>query len=333
MKADCRFLPGAMATALIFFLASGGIAFQEKPDLARMRVESALVTVPVMVRDSQGRFFAGLNADAFRLFQDGVPAPVSLFLTSEDPIQIAILLDTSPSTATVLNNIKKAAGRFLLQMRPKDLAMVVSFDSTVQVLCPLTSDPRELSQAIDHAKGGGTSTRIRDALIEIIQKRSRSNSGRKAIILLTDGEDHGSETQPSDLLDGIAASSTMIYSVFFHVDPRQLMKELVGGSSRMPKSAKGRKTGGPDPWQQREEQAAEFLEKVSEISAGRFYGSDVTELDKAFKQISDELRSQYLLGFYPDKSKLDGQMHTLEVQVAVPDVVVRSRRSYKAIRD
>jgi VWFA-related protein len=318
---------------LIFFLVLGTMAFQERPGLPPMRVESALVTVPVMVSDSQGRFLPGLNADAFHLYQDGVPVPVSLFLTSEAPIQIAILLDTSPSTATVLNNIKKAADRFLLQMRPKDLAMVVSLDSAVQVLCPFTANPQELSQAIYGAKGDGVSTRIRDALMEIAQNRFRSISGRKAIILLTDGEDHGSEVSAPDLLDGIAASSTAVYSIFFHVDPRQLMKELVGGSSGMPKSARGRKTGSTDPWQQREAQAAEFLEKVSDISAGRFYRSDVTELDKAFKRISDELRSQYLLGFYPDKSKLDGQAHTLEVRVAIPDAVVRSRRSYKAIRD
>jgi hypothetical protein len=69
------------------------------------------------------------------------------------------------------------------------------------------------------------------------------------------------------------------------------------------------------------------------LSAGRFYRSDVPELDKAFKQISDELRSQYLLGFYPDQSKLDGRIHTLEVQVAIPDTLVRSRRSYRSIRD
>ncbi len=330
MKADRRPIEFRKLTAILALIAVPlAMAVQEKQGTPRIRVESALVTVPVMVSDSEGRFIPGLKADAFKLYQDGVPADVSLFLTSEDPIKIAILLDTSPSTTTVLDKIKKSAARFLLQMRPQDMATVVSFDSDIQVLCPFSSDPRELGRAIENAKQGGASTRIRDAILEMAQRRFRSISGRKAIVLLTDGEDHGSETSVQALLDGVAASSTLIYSIFYHVDPRQLMKELVGRSVRIPKPVKGRK----DPWQQREEEAAAFLEKVSELSAGRFYRSEITEFDKAFKQISDELRSQYVLGFYPDQSKLDGQLHSLEVQVAVPDSVVRCRRSYRSIPD
>jgi hypothetical protein len=84
-------------------------------------------------------------------------------------------------------------------------------------------------------------------------------------------------------------------------------------------------------WNKREERAAQYLEEISELSAGRFYRSEVTKLDNAFKQISDELRSQYLIGFYPDKSKLDGATHALAVTVSVADTIVRSRRSYRAI--
>ena len=333
MKTELHHFYLRVASALILLVVSAGMAFQDKLDPQRLRVESALVTVPVIVSDFQGRFLPGLNADNFKLYQDGVPESVSLFLTSEDPIKIALLLDTSRSTAPVLDKIKKAAGRFLLQMRPKDLAMVVSFDSEIQALSPLTSDQRELSDAISKARPGGVGTKMRDALVEITQKKFRSLSGRKAVVLLTDGEDHGSEISMPDLLDTVAASSTLIYSVFYHVDVRQLMKGLMGASARAPKSLSGRKDGLKDPWQQSEDQAVQFLEKVSELSAGRFYRSDVPELDKAFKQISDELRSQYLLGFYPDQSKLDGRIHTLEVQVAIPDTLVRSRRSYRSIRD
>ena len=330
MKTEsCQTSLRTVAAILALMTASSGMAFQEPP-APQIRVESALVTVPVIVTDSQARFLPGLKAGDFKLLQDSMPVRISLFLTSEDPIKIALLLDTSRSTTTVLDRIKKAAGRFLQQMRPQDQAMVVSFDSDIQVLCPLSSDTRDLERAINAARAGGIGTRMRDAVMEISGRRFRSLSGRKAIVLLTDGEDHGSEIPASDLLDGVAASSTLIYSVFFHVDPRQLMKELIGVSARLPKA--GRKDGLKDAWQEREEQAIKFLEKLSESSAGRFYRSDVNELDKSFKQISDELRAQYLLGFYPDQSKLDGQTHTLEVQVAVPDTIVRGRRNYKAMR-
>jgi Ca-activated chloride channel family protein len=318
------------SAVLVLFLASEFVS-QEGFNPQRIRVQSALVTVPVIVSDSQGRFLPGLGIDSFKLFQDGLPVPMSLFLTSEDPIKIALLLDTSLSATTILDKIKKAAGRFLKQMRPQDLAMVMSFDSDIEVLCPLSSDQRELKDAVKNAKGGGENTRMRDAIHEIAQHRFRSITGRKAIVILTDGQDHGSRISATELLDAVAASSTLIYSIFYNVDPRELVKKLVGVASRIPKTAAGGQPKTDAEWNEREEQAAQYLENISELSAGRFYRSRVTEFDAAFKQISEELRSQYLLGFYPDQSKLDGAMHALVVSVAEPGALVRNRRSYRAV--
>ncbi len=333
MKTDS--LPYLLRKALILIAVSfswnAGLAAQEVPDSPRIRVESALVTVPVIVRDSEGRFMPGLTADSFRLSQDGSPVPISMFLTSEDPIKIALLLDTSVSAKSILKKIKQAAEGFLLQLRPKDLAMIVSFNSDVEVLCPLSSDHKELKEAIKSAKIGGSSTRMRDAVSET-QNRFRSISGRKAIVLLTDGDDHGSRTSPAALYDAVAASSTLVYSVFYDVNPRELIKELYGLSSHIPKSALNQPTGPYAEWNKVQKEASQYLENISDLSAGRFYRSSVDELDKAFRQISDELRSQYLLGFYPENSKLDGAMHSLAVSVTPPEAVITSRRSYKAVR-
>ena len=303
---------------------------QDFPDTGRIRVESALVTVPVMVSDPQGRFIPGLNVEAFKLFQDGVRVPISVFLTSQDPIKIALLLDTSASTATVLGKIKKAARRFLQQMREQDLAMVIGFSTGVEVLCPLSSDAKELEEGIENARVGGGLTKMRDAIHDVIARRFGSSSGRKAIILLTDGQDHGSRISASALQDAVAASGTLIYSVFYSVHPRELVKKLTGISSRIPEEVDEHGIGPYADWAEQEERAARYLEKISELSAGRFYRSDIAKLDDAFKQISEDLRSQYLLGFYPEASKLDGATHTLLVSVEVPDAVVRNRRSYRA---
>jgi Ca-activated chloride channel homolog len=297
-------------------------AFQEIGELRNIQAESAPVTVPVMVRDAQGKFVNGLPPGSFKLFEDGRQVPVSLFLTSEDPMQIALLIDTSRSSTTVLKKIKKAADQFLRQMRSRDLAMVASFDSEVRVLCPLSSDAGELKEAIKRAKPGGSFSRMRDAIHEILQGRSRSFAGRKAIILLTDGRDQGSRISAKDLLDNVVSSNMPIYSIFYKVDPRGLMKELFG----IPPSF----GGAGDSWKEQEKEAAQYLEKMSDLSAGRLYAGDIKDLDRVFRQISDELRFQYLLGFYPEKSKLDGAAHTLVVSVSVPDAVVRSRRSYRA---
>ncbi len=316
---------------VILFSTTVVSASQNTFNPEQIHVESALVTVPVIVSNSQGKFIAGLSVNSFKLYQDGISIPISLFLTSEDPIKIALLLDTSVSTVTVLGKIKKAAMRFLLQLRPADLATVMSFDTDIRVLCPLSSDQQRLNDAIKSAKAAGSGTRMRDAVSEITQRRFKSITGRKAIVLLTDGQDHGSQISASDLLSAVAASSTLIYSVHYSVDPRELMKELTGISSRIPKVADERNGGPYSVWHEQEEQAARYLEKISELSAGRFYRSNVKELDGAFKQISAELRSQYLIGFYPDKSKLDGNMHSLVVGVSIPDAVVRSRLSYRAV--
>jgi Ca-activated chloride channel homolog len=292
----------------------------------QIRVESALVTVPVIVSDSDGRFVPGLKADDFKLFHDGAPEKISLFLSSEEPFKIALLLDSSMSTKTVLGKIKKAARTFLRQMRPNDLAMIVSFDSEIRVLCPLSSDHRELEKAIAAAETQGSGTKLRDAIVQI-QNRFRPFSGRKAIVLLTDGDDHGSVVKPPELRDEVLSSGSLIYSIFYSIDYRELMKEL-GAPSRMPSSS--RKVQETDAiWEEQEKKSALYLQELSELSAGRFYRSKVTELDPVFKQISDELRSQYLIGFYPDTSKRDGKLHTLSVQVNMQNVTVRSRPSYK----
>jgi len=307
-----------LATAMS--LASA--AAQNKISPQVIRVESALVTVPVIASDPNGRFLSGLKPDDFKLFEDGVQVPISLFLTSEDAVKIALLLDTSTSTSTVLKQIKKAAEQFLLQLRPQDLAMVVGFDSEIRILCPLSSDRRELKEAIKRAQSGGSSTRMRDAVHEIALKRFRSLTGRKAIVLLTDGQDRGSAIAADELLNTVAASNTLIYSIYHKVDPREMMRKLFGVESR---------SGAAVSWEESEKKAVQYLTQISELSAGRIYTSQVGELARAFSQIAGELRAQYLLGFYPDSSKLDGSLHSLEVSVRVPNAAIRSRRSYRTI--
>jgi VWFA-related protein len=318
--------PAGICRGLVIFLlldyAMNGIS-QESFGPQKIRVESTLITVPAIVSDPQGRFVSGLDVNTFKLFEDGVPVPISLFLTSEDPVKIALLIDTSRSTTTVLNKIKKAAEQFLLQLRPKDIAMVASFDSEIQVLCPFSSDPKELKEGIRSARSGGSQTKMRDAINQTALQKFRSITGRKAIIVLTDGQDQGSRISARDLMYSVASSNTLIYSIFYSVDPRQLMKELFGVPPR-----KGATTA---PWDEREAQAALYLEKIANLSAGRFYRSNARELDVVFRQISDELRAQYLLGFYPDTSKLDDSTHSLVVSASVPDAVVRSRLSYRAV--
>jgi len=293
------------------------------------KVESALVHIPVIVSDSQGRYVPDLKAGDFALFQDEARQPIALFATAQEPIKIALMLDTSKSTLPVLDRIKKAARRFLQELRPQDMAMIVAFDLEVKFLNRLSADSARLDEVVKGVKVGDyVGTKLRDAVFEVLAKRFRGVPGRKAIILLTDGQDYRSEVSKADLLSLAAESDTVIYSILYTIDPREAMKKLFGVSSRMPRTMSGPEARAILA---REKEAADFVEQLSNAAAGRLYRSEAADLKQAFAQITAELRHQYLLGFYPDKSKLDGTLHELRVEVARADVVVRARRSYRAI--
>ncbi|HJZ67939.1 MAG TPA: VWA domain-containing protein, partial [Blastocatellia bacterium] len=224
-----------------------------------------------------------------------------------------------------------------------DRAMVVGFDYDVHLLSALTSDRKVLERAIKDARVGERGgTELRDAVSQVIEREFKRVEGRKAIILLTDGKDFGSEIAERDLLDEAAESGAMIYSVYFETEGRR------SGWNAPPWPLPRRRRSGwgrrdPFPAQRpapndrrrqrvemRNQEAIAFLTELSEVSAGRFYSSKVADLKKTFKLVAEELRHQYRLGFYPDTSKADGGRHNLRVEVNVPDVVVRARKSYQA---
>jgi Ca-activated chloride channel family protein len=291
-----------------------------------IRVQTTLVTVPVIATDARGRHIAGLETENFNLFEDGVTQKIAFFAASEEPIHVALLLDASKSTAPVLGKIKKAAADFLSHLRPRDQAMVVSFGFEVRVLSRLKNDRRQLEEAVRGAEiSAYADTRLRDAVFEVMHRGLAAVQGRKAIVLLSDGQDVGSKISESDLLEAAASSDTVVYPVHYQVDPRELMKKLFGISTRTP-------SGGFKTWRDYEKQGKEFLQRLADNSAGRLFSSEIDDLKDTFGLITQELSHQYSLGFYPDSSKLDGGLRTLRVEVTRPDTIIRARRSYRAFK-
>jgi VWFA-related protein len=319
---------------------------QERQTDTPIKVQTTLVSVPVIVSDREGRYISGLKLADFKLYQDRIEQPISVFDAAEEPLNIALLLDTSHSTAQVLGDIKKAAANFLKELRPQDRGMVISFDYEVHVLSVLTSDRKILERAIKDSRiGEQFGTTLRDAVGEVVERSFKRVDGRKAIILLTDGKDFGSRIDEQDLFDEAAESGAMIYPIFFETGlqgrgwngpPIQFPRGRRGGWGRQnpfppvqrPQPNERRR----ERVEMRNEEAMKFLTKLADVSAGRFYSSKVGDLKKTFSLVAEELRHQYRLGFYPDNSKIDGNRHTLRVQVTAPDAVVRARRSYQAAR-
>lgn len=310
-----------------------------------IKVYSNLVSVPVIVSDRDGRYISGLQQQDFKLYDNGAPQQLAYFDAAEAPLNVAILLDTSRSTESVIDDIRKAAKNFLEELRPQDRAMIVSFDYAVHKLSPLTNDRKILERAIKDAHVGEYfGTLLNEALLDVIEQDLRPVNGRKAIVLLTDGEDAGSRVSAEDVLSYATESDAMIYSIYYAPSPiRGLGRDRPfprrGGifgrrgpmqdgfpQDRFPRQRRDRQ----DRREQRGQFAIEFLTRLSQVSAGHFYASEKTDLKKTFTLIADELRNQYRLGFYPDALARDGSLHKLRVKVDKTEVAVRARTQYRA---
>jgi VWFA-related protein len=307
-------------------------------------VETNLISVPVIVSDRNNRYVPDLRIGAFKLFDNDVQQKISYFDTGEEPLNVVLMLDTSLSTSGVLDDIKKAAKEFLKELRPQDRAMIVTFDWQVEKLSALTTDRKELESAIKHTKVGKyAGTLFNDALMEISSQVLQPIRGRKAIVLLSDGEDHGSQTMETELIAAESEADAMIYSIYYQ---SEFLRHFGNGPQGRPGRGRfpgpGRRPfhhvtpqrpgGGPGRGGRRGGgvNGAELMEQLSTITGGRFYNGDTKHLKETFALIAEELRHQYRLGFYPGELKHDGTVHALNVKVDLADVSVRSRREYRA---
>lgn len=334
-------------TIILISIFFAGYSFsQEKPDDV-LKVDTRLVSVPVIVSDRSGRYVPNLKASDFSVFQDGVKQEVEFFAATEEPLTVALLIDTSQSTRSVLDDIKDSAISLVKLLGPKDRAMIVSFDYDTHILSGVTSDRRQLERAIDSAEiPEPFGTTLRDAVYETVNRSFAGITGRKAIILMTDGKDARSSITRDDLLYTLQETDTLIYTIFFKTNERQALRQILGGGRRRNGGIFGGGMGGRFPGggrggndrrrseriEENNRDAAEFLESLSNTTAGGFYESKDAKLQRTFASIVDELRNQYRLGFYPPDDPtptVERNLHELRVRVARPDTVVRSRTSYR----
>lgn len=307
-----------------------------------IRVDTKLVSVPVIVSDQNGRYLPNLRQNDFSIFQDGVEQRIEFFAATEEPLTIAMLIDTSESTRDVLDDIKESAKSFVNKLKPRDQAMIVAFDYDMHILSPLTSDHERLKRAIDSAKlPEYLGTVLRDAVLKTVTKTFQGLTGRKAIILLTDGKDATSFRSSGDLFYALQESDTLIYPIMFEtrIAYAGLRTEIVHTRTGaivtrypddfMPLPLPGADPRPDNPSEIQNKKAQEFLRKLSDTTAGRFYSIKQGNLKKTFGMIVEELRHQYRLGFYPPEAAGGRTLHELKVKVARPQSVVRARGSYR----
>lgn len=343
--------------------APNGEIAEEVDEDEVVRVNAALVTVPVSVLDRDGRFIGGMRKEDFRILEDGVEQQVAYFAPVEQPFTVALVIDTSGSTQFKLEDIQEAALAFVDQLRPDDRVTVVSFDDDVRVLSEVTNDRRALRDAIRRTRPG-RGTRLYDAVDLVIKRQLSREQGRKAIVLFTDGVDTSSkQASAQSTLAEAEELDAMIYPIQYDTtdynaggggggrwpgpnrSPRRrnpgwgdVVGIILGGGVTVGNGGGGGGRGGgrrggggggggtsPADYSR----AGEYLRRLAEQTGGRHHdAADLRYVGEAFTNIAEELRRQYSLGYYPSRQSQTVEQRQIKVRVRRPNLVVRARDSY-----
>jgi VWFA-related protein len=297
----------------------------KKTDEEAVRVETTLVTIPVVAMDRDGKFVPDLRVADFHLYEEGIEQEIAFFHAAEEPITVALLLDVSDSTEFRLDEILKAAIAFTEQLRPDDQVMVVAFDAQVRVLTEPTSDRAALHKAIRSARTGG-GTRLYDAVYETLNHyKFKRHRGRRAMIVFTDGVDTGSYLPLIASLRAASEADVFIYPIQFNT------VTAISDPINLPSRSRGINSGVSFGGTYRGDyaQADLYLRDLARKTGARLYQADnLSHLNKAFLSIAEELRKQYSLSFYPTAPPQAGQRRRIKVTITRPSVVIRARDSY-----
>jgi Ca-activated chloride channel family protein len=317
-----------------------------------IKMDTALVTIPISVIDRNGKFVPFLTRRDFRVYEDGVEQDIEIFNSVETPFHVALVLDTSRSTIFKLEDIQDAALAFVKQLKRDDQVMVVSFDNRVRLHCDFTNDYDELRSAIYETRTGG-GTKLYEA-VDLVVDRLERIQGRKAIVLFTDGVDTSSRLSDYyDTIEKVEESGVLVYPVKYDTEmddplggiyipngnpwPWPMPSPFPRGRRRWPfnplishqfpqwPQGPGGRSGGDYRL------AARYLQELADRSGGRLHNADsLYNVSQAFLMIAEELRHQYALGYYPTNAKKDGTYRRVKVRVNKSGMIVRAREGYRA---
>jgi Ca-activated chloride channel family protein len=299
------------ALAVTLGIASAQTPAQPPPQTP-FRAGVDLVSLNVTVTDGTTHYITDLAAEDFNVFEDGVKQDVTFFNRTNLPIALALLLDTSASMEAKLPTAQEAAIGFAKRLRAQDLAEVIDFDSRVVVLQNFTNSAAELEQAIHKTSAGGSTSLYNAVYIALkdLKKAIVKNVDeirRQAIVVLSDGEDTSSLLPFEEVLDLAKRSETAIYSI-------------------------GLRAGdGPATTTKGFKEAEFVLRQFSQETGGRsFFPNQVTDLSNVYGQISDELSSQYTVGYTSRNPRRDGSWRRVVVRVTRPSTAARTKLGYFA---
>jgi Ca-activated chloride channel family protein len=333
-----RIIVTGVVVALLVLPINAQQERSQKPvpqDQEPITLHTTLVQVPVVISERGGRYVSDLTRNDFTIYEDGIKQNIEFFGSVEEPFTVALLLDSSGSTENALEQIKSAAIAFLSNLRPHDRVMIVSFNDSVEVLCELTNDTNRLSSAVRSIKSGAF-TQVYEAVYTAVWERLHDLPGRKAVIVFSDGIDTASsEISAEDTLDAVIESEDIIiYPIRYATreDVERKMEARVRASTSLNVSF-----GVESKLEQSRREidrayrgADEYLQQLADMSGGIVERADkLGDLKAAFGRIAEELRHQYLLGYYPTNKQKDDHSRKISVRVSRPGVIVRARPAYR----
>jgi VWFA-related protein len=321
----------------------------EVDDSEVIKVETGVVSIPVKVLDRSGRFIGGLGKENFKVFEDGAEQQIEYFSNEQEPFTVALVLDMSYSAKFKAEEIQRAALAFINQLRPSDKVMIVSFDEEIYVHCQPTNDREVLRTAIKSTKiSYGTS--VYDTMDLVINEKLKKISGRKAIVLFSDGVDTTSKNvlEIQNLSDALELDA-LIYPIQYDTynEVQAMKNKPIVQQTKIP-SPLPTKDKSPFPFpiptgpggpggsmdakgttSEEYQKADEYLNELANRTGGRLYkASTITSLSDAFSRIASELREYYSIGYTPKDETAVGKKHKIKVRVDREDVVVKTRDSY-----
>ena len=320
---------------ILLFLLFAALAVQAQVDDA-IRVDSAIVRVNIGVVDQRGRPITSLDKNNFTLFEDGVKQDISRFEYTTAPFSVIMLLDMSGSTRSFRQNIQLSASRFLDALAPDDRVAVIEFHGKVNMLNDFTTNRNTAAHSISVANGGGD-TNFYKALLFSLDKLSKENSRRKAIVVLTDGVDTESRDLDRKLLSNTAESQmpTAIKPETNEVLNRILNRSDAQGVTIYPlalPTGDPARLADPTPAQVAMFKAARArLKMVADRTGGTL--NTIERLDQMaslYANVAADLRTLYTVEYQPTNLSRDGKWREIRVEVGSPELILRSRQGYFA---
>lgn len=333
-----RYIRKAFALVLISMLLSSAFA-QDRSQKSRdddeaIKLETTLVQVPVTVTNTRGVYVTDLTASDFALYEDGVKQAIEFFKPVEANFSVALLVDSSNSTADQLQQIRDSVAAFIDNMRLGDRALILEFNDSVSTICELTGDRIRLRESLNSIKGGEF-TQVYEAVYTAVWEKFEKVEGRKAAILFSDGIDTASYAiTEQDTLDAVVEMEDVVVYPIRYGTKRDVMKRLARRykpdfNEHLDDAARCVPEEERMKLDRAYRKADVYLQQLAESSGGVIeYADSLGDLKGAFQRIANELRQQYLLGYYPSNSRKSRRARRIIVEVPRGGFRVRARPAY-----